>query len=196
VDNYLSFFKLLNNLFNVIYFNVSKYMAAIFKNTSLILIFLSLMACKDNPSDGASDIPIGLRVGNKAPMFTTYDINGMYISLADFKGSVVLLHFWATWCPYSRNSIGNLIYIWDNYASRNFAIISVSRDYDTTALRNYIQTHNLNWRHIHDSRYDVGQFYDVKVIPMCYLIDSQGIIRFAGSPLEPQLLQIIDKLIK
>lgn len=166
----------------------------IYKELLLIVICLSIVACKENPSGSISDIPSGLRVGQKAPLFTTYDINGMNVSLGDFKGSVVLLHFWATWCPYSRNSIGNLLSLWEKFASRNFTIISISRDYDTTALRSYIDAYKLNWLHIHDSRYDVGQSYDVKVIPMCFLIDSQGIIRFAGSPFEPQLSQIIDNL--
>ncbi len=162
----------------------------------LIQIVCFFVACSENSAVSNSDIPFGVRVGQKAPLFSTYDINGISVSLADFKDSVVLLHFWATWCPYSRNSIGNLRSLWDNYASRDFVIISISRDYDTAALRNYIQTHNLNWRHIHDNRYDVGQFYDVKVIPMCYLIDKQGIIRFAGSPIEPQLSQMIAQLTK
>ncbi len=163
----------------------------------LILLFFAFFvsSCKDEKQ--TSEPEIGLRLGQRAPDFLTYDIDNKFLRLYDFRrNKVVLLHFWATWCPYSRNSIDNVKSLWDKYNSRNFQIISISRDYDLNALRNFISLYSLNWIHIHDTRYDVAQHYDVKIIPMCYLIDQNGIIKFANSPLEKNLDTIINNLTK
>lgn len=161
-----------------------------------ILCILLIFACQDD-NNNTAEPEVGIRLGNLAPDFITNDIDNRLVQLSQFKNKkVVLLHFWATWCPYSRNSIDNVKSLWNKYNNRNFQIISISRDYDTNALRNFISQYSLSWIHIHDSKYDVNQHYEVQIIPMCYLIDKNGIIKFANSPIDNSLDPLINKLTK
>src|SRR6266536_996280 len=66
--------------------------------------------------------------------FTLKDIHGKPFALSDYKGKVVLLDFWATWCPPCRKEIPGFIELYNSYRSRGFAVIGVSMDESTAVI--------------------------------------------------------------
>jgi thiol-disulfide isomerase/thioredoxin len=104
---------------------------------------------------------------------------GKPVSLSDFRDKVVLLDFWATWCPPCREAMPEVKKVWEKYRDRDFMIIGVSLDFDRDLdeWRDYISTNDLGWTHVADGRYwnnAVARQYDVTAIPEMKLLDREG----------------------
>ena len=76
---------------------------------------------------------------------TLKDIHGKSFALSDYKGKVVLLDFWATWCPPCRKEIPGLVELYDRYRSRGFAVIGVSMDETTSDVKRFAKQLKINY---------------------------------------------------
>ena len=114
-------------------------------------------------------------VGKVLPDFSAaVDLDGKPISLADYRGKVVLLDFWATWYP---DRIPTLEAVYEMYHHRGFDIIGINLDVDETVLREFIEENPLPWRQIFDGkRYEgpLAQQYVVRSVPRMFLLDREG----------------------
>lgn len=120
-----------------------------------------------------------LSPGNPAPNFQMTDKNDNTISLEQFRGRYVLLHFWATWSPTSAKELRALKFYHTTYSPKGLVILSVSFDYDRNMWEKVIQSENLTWIQLCDflhTESPVAKLFAVKKIPLYYLIDPQGII--------------------
>ena len=117
-------------------------------------------------------------VGEALPDFSSaVDLDGKPISLADYRGKVVLLDFWAVWCGPCLGEIPRIRAVYEKYHDKGFEVIGVSLDEDEAALRAYIKAHEMPWRHIFDGQKwsgDLVQQYGVRSIPAPFLIDREG----------------------
>lgn len=149
------------------------------KTIITLLIFSLLMgleACKKAEDTGTSE---GIKVGNVAPQFTLPDLNDMDRSLADFKGNLVVLHFWASWCSYCKAENPNLVALHNAYKQKGLKVLAVSIDTDRNKWLTGIDTENLNFDHVSDFKgFDspIVKMYDVGSIPYMFLIDENGVI--------------------
>ena len=111
----------------------------------------------------------------KAPDFVLKDGNGTAAKLSDYKGKVVLLDFWATWCGPCKIEIPWFMEFEQTYKDRGFAVVGVSMDEDGwDVVKPYIQARKINYRILlgNDS---VGQLYGgVDSLPTTFLIDRSG----------------------
>jgi peroxiredoxin len=144
----------------------------------LIPLLLLLASCAGRP-DAVIDPPvvIGTSVGDQAPDFTLPDTSGAPVSLAKYRGKVVLLDFWASWCGPCLVKLPDVRSIWEKYRDRDFVILSVSVDYTTAAWKAFIAKEHLDWVHVYDdqkSLYGAIARYNVGGIPDMYLIDREG----------------------
>ena len=144
--------------------------------STAILTALWLCSCA-NQTVVASAHPSTNR--KAAPDFTLKDSNGTPVKLSDYKGKVVLLNFWATWCGPCAMEIPWFMEFEQQYKSQGFAVLGVSMDDDGwDAVKPYIAEHKLNYR-IMLGNDSVSQMYGgLDALPTTYILDRDGKIAF------------------
>ena len=115
-----------------------------------------------------------LQPGQPAPDFALHDLDGQSVSLSQFKGKVVLLDFWASWCGPCIADLGTLRKIKEQVAAQPVVFLNVSLDANEGAWKQAIAKHEIKGVHVRSEQ--VSQAYNVSGIPRYYLVDSQGLI--------------------
>ena len=121
--------------------------------------------------------PTSELTGKIVPDFTDIDLDGKPISLQQYRGKVILLDFWAVWCPPCIVEMPNVKRVYDTYKGQGFDVIGVSLDTDETRLRNYLKKNNIPWRQIFSGqkwKSPVAQQYHIHEIPAPWLIARDG----------------------
>ena len=110
-----------------------------------------------------------------APDFALKDSNGTTVKLSDYRGKVVLLNFWATWCGPCKIEIPWFIEFEQSFKDRGFAVLGVSMDDDGwDAVKPYLQQRKVNYRVLLGTD-QVGQLYGgVDSLPTTFVIDREG----------------------
>ncbi|MGO8927390.1 MAG: TlpA family protein disulfide reductase [Limisphaerales bacterium] len=127
----------------------------------------------------AKKIQSGLAEGTKFPDFSEKDTAGKALSIANYKGKVVLLDFWATWCGPCVHELPNVIKTYDTYHKQGFEIIGISLDKDQEKLASFTKEKNMTWVQYFDGlvwQNKLAVKYGVNSIPATYLLDGQGTI--------------------
>ncbi len=121
-----------------------------------------------------------------APEFTLRSLDGVDVSLAEYRGYVVILDFWATWCKPCTKTFPELHALQQEYADRGVVLLVVSLDKGAKQARDHLvengfATDNVLWGSLEEAR-GVKELYDVVGIPRTFLIDRTGYIRYSGYP--------------
>ena len=137
-----------------------------------------------------------LENGAVPPDFTVTDIAGSEVTLSKLKGSVVLLDFWATWCPPCRVEVPHLLEIQKRFGGAKFVLISVSLDRDLDAARRFVREKEMNWVHVIDRQAarDLAEKYEVSYIPSTFVIDRRGKVAAAqlrGDALAEKIAELL-----
>jgi peroxiredoxin len=110
-----------------------------------------------------------------APDFALPDLEGNVRRLSDFQGKVVLLNFWATWCPPCRAEMPSMETLYQAYKDQGFEILAVSSDVQGAAIvQPFMQEYRLSFPALLDRTGRVNGMYGVRSIPTSYLVDRQG----------------------
>ena len=119
-----------------------------------------------------------LQPGQPAPDFTLHDLDGQPVSLSQFKGQVVLLDFWASWCGPCITDLPDLRRIKEKAADQPLVFLNLSLDTDEAAWREAVDKHEIEGVHVRADGWgaDVAKSYQVNSLPSYYLVDSQGLI--------------------
>lgn len=153
------------------------------KKTHLILAsFLLMLACLGTAQ---AEQPLGhdltlLPKPTPAPAFTLEDEDGKAISLSDYKGKVVLLNFWGTWCPPCRHEMPSMEQLYKRLHSKGFVVLALNQTESPGDV--FIYTSQLSvtptFKILYDKNSDVAAKYRVDGLPTTFLIDKKGIIRY------------------
>jgi peroxiredoxin len=110
-----------------------------------------------------------------APEFALSDLEGTAQRLADFRGNVVLLNFWATWCPPCRAEMPSMETLYQAYKEQGFIILAVSSDVQGAAVvQPFMAQYRLSFPSLLDTTGQVHALYGVRSIPTSYLLDRHG----------------------
>ncbi|PIQ83496.1 MAG: hypothetical protein COV75_07110 [Candidatus Omnitrophica bacterium CG11_big_fil_rev_8_21_14_0_20_63_9] len=147
------------------------------RRAALGLVAALLVGCgmgQAFPSTSSTNA-IGLGVGYQPPPFSAADLNGQQHDLAAYKGRVVVLHFWASWCPYCRSEIPELTELYQQ-ANKSVQVIAVSSDEDVAVLKQFIAEKQLPYPIIadHDMPRSISEQYGISGIPVTYVIGKDG----------------------
>ncbi len=133
------------------------------------------------------------------PAFSAQDIDGNPLSLEQYRGKIVLVDFWATWCPPCREEMPHVIAAYQKYQDKGFEVIGISLDKSLPPLRDYIRKNAMVWRQVCDEKSWDGALvakYGVLSIPTTFLLDAEGRIvakNLRGDELDKQIEKLLRK---
>jgi peroxiredoxin len=123
------------------------------------------------------DVPAQALVGKPAPDFKLEDASGKAVALADLKGGVVVIDFWATWCPPCREELPHLDKLAADRAGDGVKVFAINLREDPDKVARFVSTTNLKLPVLFDFNGQVGEKYLVDGIPQTVIIDKQGNVR-------------------
>jgi len=138
-------------------------------------------------------------IGSEPTAMGQNDIAGKAIDLAEYKGKVLLIDFWATWCGPCMHELPNVIAAYEKYHSKGFEILGVSLDEDRAAFDKCIEEKKMSWRHHYDGngwKNEIAQAYGVQSIPATYLVGPDGkvlAVGLRGDKLDKELGRLLGK---
>jgi peroxiredoxin len=139
--------------------------------------------------------------GDRAPEFRLKTVNNASVSLADLHGKVVMVHFWATWCPPCVEEIPTLDRLYRSLMGKDFMMLAVSEDEGGAGgVASFIQQNRLNLPVLLDTGNDVARLYGTYKLPETYIVDREGVVRYkAIGPrdwTDPSNIQILQNIIE
>jgi cytochrome c biogenesis protein CcmG, thiol:disulfide interchange protein DsbE len=153
---------------------------------SLILIFAGCYAGGRPP-----------RIGTAAPDFTVQD-SDRTVTLSHYRGQVVVLNFWATWCPPCVEETPSLVQMQQRLKDKGIVVLAVSTDADDAAYHRFIKDHNVNLLTVRDAQQHSNALYGTVMFPETWIIDRKGVVRrkFVGAVdwNTPEVIEFLTRL--
>lgn len=118
-----------------------------------------------------------VNIGAPAPDFTMNDIDGNAFTLSSLKGKVVMIDFWATWCPPCVRSIPEAKNIWNTFKKQDFVLLGVSLDKDLDTWKDYVTKQQMSWVQVADGKFwdnSAAVLYGIGSIPSVWILDKEG----------------------
>lgn len=116
------------------------------------------------------------RIGNTAPDFTVKD-SERTVKLSDYRGQVVVLNFWASWCPPCIQETPSLVQMQARLKDKGVVVLAVSEDADEAAYHRFLERFNSNLVSVRDPSAKTKGLYGTVLIPETYIIDRKGVVR-------------------
>jgi peroxiredoxin len=172
-----------------------------------VLLILATVSCDAGYSEpnqpsmqtGATPQPASIKIGGPAPDFRLWNLEGQAVALSHYKGRVVMLNFWATWCGPCRVEMPAMESLYRETSRNDFEILAISTDAQgPTLTRPFRNALGLTFPILHDSDFRVGLMYGTRSLPMTFLVDRNGIVthrifgaRNWGAPEAKQIIQAL-----
>ncbi len=137
------------------------------------------------------------RIGSAAPDFTVRDAQRS-VTLSHLKGQIVVLNFWATWCPPCVEEMPSLVQMQAKMKDKGITVLAISVDQDEDAYHRFLQDHGVNLLSVRDADQKSNDLYGTFKFPETYIIDRNGVVRrkFIGAVdwTEPDVIEYLGKL--
>ena len=112
------------------------------------------------------------------------DVFGNTVSLSDFRGNVVFLNFWATWCPPCVIEMPSMQKLHRRFKDKNFVMVAINSQETDAQVKSFFDKYKLSFTALLDSSAEVGAWFDVNAFPTTFVLDKQG--RIIGRALGPR----------
>ena len=147
------------------------------KNCLLGIVFSALAAT----SLAAS----GSLTGQTAPDFALKSSTGANVRLSEYRGDVVMINFWATWCGPCRQEMPLLDELHSRYERVGFSLLGVNIDDDSRKAMNMVSELGVNFPVLFDNRKEVSKMYQVDAMPVTLILDREGTVRHVHQGYKP-----------
>ena len=118
----------------------------------------------------------GIAIGQPAPAINTSDASGSEFKLDQWKGKMVLIDFWASWCLACRVENPKLVEVYQVYHEQGLEVLGITRDTDREAWEKAVEKDQLPWTQIYAGSAEICDQFGVNSLPQNVLIDQKGII--------------------
>jgi peroxiredoxin len=143
----------------------------------LILMLVPALSHAESPDFGRMGV-ISPKISKPAPDFIAKNIKGETVTLADFKGKVLLLNFWATWCGACKEEMASMQNLYSSLQADGVEVLAISIDrWNEDRIKEYVKDNHLTFPVLLDQDQKVRKKYHVMGLPTSYLIDGEGNIR-------------------
>jgi len=102
------------------------------------------------------------------------DMNGKNVSLSDFKGKIVFLNFWTTWCPTCRIEMPSMEKLYQTIKNKDFAMVTINLQESASQVKEFFKEFKLTFTALLDSTGKVGASFGIRAIPTTYILDKTG----------------------
>jgi len=106
--------------------------------------------------------------------FSLKDLSGDKVRISDFRGKIVFLNFWTTWCPYCRVEMPSMEKLHKKMKDKPFAMVAVDLQEPLSAVKAFLERYKLSFTSLLDSKGTVGEQFGVRAIPASFLLDKSG----------------------
>lgn len=190
-DNSFALFLVNQSIYSYDYDVLTTVLAKSNKSTQASALFATLKSKCDRLEK--------VRVGNMAPDFRLETPEGQKMSLSQFRGKLVILDCWASWCGPCRAESPNMVNLYNDFKDKGLTIFGVSFDQDKAAWIKAIADDKLSWNHASDLKgwkTIIAELYVVNGIPETFVIDCDGKILargLRGEKLREKIAEILNK---
>ena len=155
--------------------------AYIFLAAFALMVIAAPMSASAQSQEEQIEATTLIKQGDKAPDFTVEMLNGTKLTLSSLRGKVVLVNFWATWCPPCREELKYVQKdIVDRFAGRDFAFVAISRGEARAKVEAFVKEHGYKFPIALDPQQTTYKLFASNYIPRNFLIDRNGKIAFFG----------------
>ncbi len=141
--------------------------------------------------------PPSPKEGFSAPVFSLEPLNAenstTTVSLADYRGQVVMINFWATWCLPCREEMPAIQSVYEEYQGQGFVVLAVNTTHQDNEfdVKDFVAEYNLRFPILLDRSGDVSQQYQLRGLPSTYFIDRRGVIKtvIVGGPMKVTMIR-------
>jgi peroxiredoxin len=146
------------------------------KNYVIALLF-SILAASSLASSGME--------GRLAPDFALRSSTGENLRLSEYRGDVVMINFWATWCGPCRQEMPLLDELYTRYQRVGFNLLGINIDDDSRRAMQMIDELGVSFPVLFDARKEVSELYEVEAMPVTVLVDREGTVRYVHHGYKP-----------
>ena len=146
------------------------------RNTIIALVF-SAFAASSLASSGME--------GQKAPDFALKSSTGENLRLSEYRGDVVMINFWATWCGPCRQEMPLLDELYNRYQRVGFNLLGVNIDDDSRRAMQMAEELGIDFPVLFDASKEVSRLYEVEAMPVTVLVDREGTVRYVHHGYKP-----------
>ena len=144
---------------------------------SLIAVVFSILAASSLASSGME--------GQPAPDFALKSSTGKNLRLSEYRGDVVMINFWATWCGPCRQEMPLLDELYARYQRVGFNLLGVNIDDDSRRAMRMVDELGVNFPVLFDAGKEVSKLYEVDAMPVTILVDREGTVRYVHHGYKP-----------
>ena len=149
--------------------------------------------------------PPSPKEGFSAPSFSLDQLDAINsapkVSLSDYRGQVVMINFWATWCTPCREEMPAIQAVFDDYQEQGFVVLAINTTFQDSEndVKDFVSEFNLEFPILLDRSGDVSQQYQLRGLPSTYFVDKKGVIQavIVGGPMNETMIRSrVEALIK
>lgn len=148
-----------------------------------------------------SSLALGtVKVSDEAPDFTLKTLEGPNLRLEEYRGQVVLLNFWASWCGPCRQEMPILDRLHQRYEDTGFAVLGVNVEGETAPAQKIVDKTNVTFPVLIDEGQSVSELYSLEAMPSTVVIDRDGVVRYYHRGYKPgdeaKYVEVVKSLIR
>ncbi|MEO0996784.1 MAG: TlpA disulfide reductase family protein [Pseudomonadota bacterium] len=123
--------------------------------------------------------------GQQAPDFSLQSFSGETLSLSGYRGDVVMINFWATWCGPCRQEMPILDELYSRYSRAGFQLLGVNIDDEPERAKDMLRELGVSFPVVFDNRKEVSDLYSVQAMPLSVMVDREGLVRYVHYGYKP-----------